>query len=74
MSYTVTFYALHPGPHEIVVTVHRVESSAIVAYTGAPAIALGAARTIKGNPRPDGFRVVDASGRVVLNYIDRARG
>ncbi len=51
-----------------------VEPSAIVAYTGAPAVALGAARMVKGNPQPDGFRVVDASGRVVLNYVDRARG
>ncbi len=74
MPYTVTFYALRPGPHEIVVTTHRVEPSAIVAYTGAPAVALGAARMVKGNPQPDGFRVVDASGRVVLNYVDRARG
>lgn len=74
MPYTVTFYALHSGPHEVVVTVHRVEPSAIVAYTGAPAIALGAVRTVKGSARPDGFRVVDASGRVVLNYVDRACG
>lgn len=74
MTYTVTFYALRPGLGEIAITVHRVERGSLIAYTGAPAVALGAARTVKGDLRPDGFRVVDASGHIILNYVDKYRG
>ena len=69
--YLVTFYALRPGLSEMVVTVHKVEKAALMAYTGTPGAALGAARTVKGEPKPDGFRIVDANGRVVLDYLDR---
>ena len=67
MPYTITFYALRPGLDEIVVTVHKVGKVALIAYTGAPGVTLGAARTVKGDPRVDGFRVVDPAGKVVLN-------
>lgn len=71
MTYTVTFYALRPGPTEIVVSVHHIERNALAAYTSTPSRALAAARSVKAEPPADGFRVVDAEGRVVLDYVDR---
>ena len=59
------------GIDEFAVTVHRVETGALSAYMNMPGMALAAARTVKGEPRADGFRVADAAGRVMLDYVDR---
>lgn len=70
--YTVTFHALRPSLGEIVVTMHRVERVGISASVNTPGMTLAAARTVKGEPRADGFRVADEQGRVVLDHLDRA--
>ena len=71
MTYTVTFYVLRPDLAEIVVSVHHVDQNALAAYVRTPSRALAAARSVKADPPADGFRVVDAEGRIVLDFVDR---
>ena len=71
MSYLVTFYALGLGADEVPITVHRINRYVLRSYTDAPGVALAVARSVKGEPKADGFRIVDDEGHLMLDYVDR---
>lgn len=60
MMYIVTLSALQAGLGGVAVTVHRVEGGGVAAV-----------RTVRDEPRADGFRVINLDGRLMLDYVDR---